>query len=139
VAADREIERVRKLALVLDGYMVDPLLGMFLPGIGDVLGSVIGLYIVAVAIKRKVSPLVIAHMLINLGLDTAFGVLPLIGDWLDFKFKANQRNANLLVARTAIGGRAHLRDWLFVGCAAGLFVAIAGGIVLAIVEIIRAL
>ena len=35
VVVDRELARVRTLARVLDDYLVDPLIGMFLPGIGD--------------------------------------------------------------------------------------------------------
>jgi hypothetical protein len=35
-------------------------------------------------------------MLLNVGLDTAVGSLPLVGDLFDFAFKANRRNLRLL-------------------------------------------
>jgi hypothetical protein len=143
IAADRiatddpEIARVRTLARVLDGYFVDPLLGLVLPGIGDVLGSVLGLYVVVVAVRRKVSPLVIARMLLNLGLDAALGAVPLLGDVFDFAFRANRRNLALLTDRVAAGGRPTPRDWLAVGGAAAVFVAIVGLVGWGIVALVR--
>src|SRR4051812_14162655 len=80
---DRDIERARTFARVLDDYFVDPLLGLVLPGAGDVLGSLLGLYVVMIAVRRRVSPLVIARMLLNLGLDTVAGAVPLLGDAID--------------------------------------------------------
>ena len=41
---DAELERVRTLARVLDDYFVDPLIGLFMPGVGDVIGSLLGIY-----------------------------------------------------------------------------------------------
>jgi hypothetical protein len=35
-------------------------------------------------------------MLMNIGIDTVIGVIPLIGDLFDIGFKANLRNAELL-------------------------------------------
>ena len=52
---DRELARVRTLARVMDGYLVDPLIGFVLPGIGDVIGSLIGFYVVFIALKRRAS------------------------------------------------------------------------------------
>jgi len=46
VDSDRELGRVRTLARVLDRFYLDPLLGFLLPGGGDVIGSVIGIYTV---------------------------------------------------------------------------------------------
>lgn len=136
---DPEITRVRTLARVLDGYFVDPLLGLVLPGIGDVLGSVLGLYVVVVAVRRRVSPLVIARMLLNLGLDAALGAVPLLGDVFDFAFRANRRNLALLTDRVAAGGRATLRDWLAVGGAAAVFAAVVGLVGWGIVALVRAI
>jgi hypothetical protein len=80
--ADREIERVRTFAKVMDNYFVDPLVGLLLPGAGDVASSVLGLYTVGIALRRKMSPVIIARMLLNLAFDAALGVIPFIGDIL---------------------------------------------------------
>jgi hypothetical protein len=133
-----EIERVRKLTRVLDHYMVDPLLGLVLPGAGDLIGSVIGLYVVAIALRRRMSPVIIARMLLNLAIDAAIGVVPLVGDLADLAFKANEKNLELLVGHHATG-KATMRDWLAVGGAILAFVAVVGLVVYAVVAAVRAL
>ena len=99
---------VRTLARVMDDYYLDPILGFVLPGIGDVIGSLIGVYIVIVAVRRGLSPVLIARMLINLALDAAIGALPILGDLADVAFKANDLNVALLV--DAPRDRRHARD-----------------------------
>jgi hypothetical protein len=137
--ADPEIARARTLARVLDGYLVDPLIGLVLPGLGDVITSVLGLYVVSIAVRRRVSPLVIARMLLNLGLDAALGAIPVLGDIFDFGFRANHRNVALLTDRVATGGRASPRDWLAVAGAAAVFVAIVGLVGWGLVALVRAI
>ena len=136
---DLEVERVRKLATVLDRYLVDPILGLFLPGAGDIIGSVVGLYTVGIALRRRISPVVIARMLLNLGLDGLIGIVPFVGDLFDIGFKANQRNVDLLVSSAERGGKASARDWAFVVGAALLFVGVLALSIYAIVSIVRAL
>jgi hypothetical protein len=134
---DQELVRVRRLAHVMDHFLVDPLMGLVLPGIGDALGSVIGFYIVAVAWRRRVSPVILARMILNLGLDLVVGVLPLVGDAFDFTFKANLRNADLLVQRST--GRATWRDWVVVGLAAAAYLAVMALVIWGVIAIVRAL
>jgi hypothetical protein len=85
--ADRGLERVRTLARVMDQKFVDPLMGILLPGVGDVIGSLIGFYVVMVAWRRRVSPVILARMILNLGFDMLMGVIPLVGDAVDLAFK----------------------------------------------------
>jgi hypothetical protein len=134
---DRELARVRTFARVMDHFLVDPLIGMLLPGIGDVLGSLIGLYVVAVAWRRRVSPVVLARMILNLGADMVLGLIPVIGDSFDFSFKANQRNADLLTRR--VGGRASAGDWAIVGLAALAYVAAMALVIWLVIAVVRAL
>jgi hypothetical protein len=133
-----EIERARTLARVLDHYLVDPLLGLILPGAGDLIGSLLGLYLVVIAVRRRMSPVIVARMLLNLALDAVFGAIPLIGDIADFAYKANTRNLALLVDRRTTG-RATARDWLAVGGAAVVFAAVIGLVIYAVVAVVRAL
>jgi hypothetical protein len=136
---DPEIARARTLARVLDGYLVDPLVGLVLPGAGDLITSLLGLYIVAIAVRRRMSPLIIARMLLNLGADAAIGAVPVLGDVFDFGFRANHRNVNLLTERVATGGRASARDWLAVVAAAAVFAGVVGLVCWGIVALVRAL
>ena len=50
---DPEIQRVQTLERILDRYFVDPLLGLLIPGGGDLAGSLLGLYPVAIALRRR--------------------------------------------------------------------------------------
>ena len=133
-----DLERVRTLTRVLDHYLVDPLLGLVLPGVGDLIGSVVGLYLVAVAVQRRMSPVIIARMLLNLALDAVFGLVPIAGDIADFAFKANDKNMALLTERPP-GGTATARDWLVVCGAALLFIAVILLAIYGIVALVRAL
>jgi hypothetical protein len=123
---DPEIARVRRIAKVLDTYMVDPIIGLVFPGAGDLVGTALGMYTVALAFQRKMSPMVIARMLLNLAFDFAIGAIPLVGDATDFVFKANQRNVALLEDRAARGGKSSWRDWLAVAGAFALLFAVVG-------------
>jgi len=136
--ADPEIDRARTLARVLDHYMVDPLIGLVLPGAGDLIGSLLGLYIIGIAARRRISPVVIARMLMNLAIDAGIGIVPLIGDLADLAFKANDRNLQLLVERHETR-QATARDWLAVGGAILALVAVTGLAIYAVVAVIRAM
>ena len=73
----------------------DTILGLF-PGIGDALTSAISLLIVHHARQTGASPIVLARMIANVGVDFLLGSLPLVGEAFDFAWKANRKNARLL-------------------------------------------
>lgn len=134
---DTELDRLRTMAKVLDRYFVDPILGLVIPGGGDVLGSILGVYMVMIAARRKVSPVIIARMLMNLAADAVLGFIPFVGDLFDFGFKANQRNLKLLEDTSLHGGRATAKDWAMVVGAALAFIAVLALIVWGIVALLR--
>jgi hypothetical protein len=74
---------------------LDPILGL-LPGVGDFLAAVLSSYVVIAAARLGAPRPVLARMLMNLGVDTLVGVVPLLGDLFDVGWKANMRNAALL-------------------------------------------
>lgn len=133
--ADRDLERVRTLAHWMDNKLLDPLMGFLLPGIGDAIGSIIGFYVVMVAWRRRVSPVIIARMILNLGFDMLMGVVPLIGDAVDLKFKANVMNVELLMKRPT--GKATAKDWLFVVGAFVLWLAIMALMIWGVIALLR--
>jgi hypothetical protein len=135
--ADPELERVRTLARVLDNYYLDPLIGFFIPGGGDIIGAVLGMYTVGLAIKRGVSPVIIARMLMNLTIDAVIGFIPLVGDVFDVVSKANVKNAELLAQRSE--GRARARDWLLVVGAGFVFFAVIGLVIWGMISLFRAI
>jgi hypothetical protein len=134
---DPQLAHVRKFARVLDDYGLDPLLGFLLPGVGDVLGSLLGLYIVAIAVRRGVSKVTIARMLMNLGIDAAVGVVPILGDIADVMWKANDKNLALLERRR--GGMASATDWAMLIGAIVAFVGVIALVCYALVRLVRAI
>ena len=73
----------------------DSVLGLF-PGLGDVITSAISLMIVRHAWQTRASPLVLGRMLGNVAIDFVIGLIPIVGDFFDFAFKANRKNARVL-------------------------------------------
>lgn len=130
---------MQALARILDRNFVDPILGLIFPGIGDLAGSLLGLYAVSLALRRRMSPVVIARMLLNLAADALLGAIPLFGDLFDFGFRAHERNARLLAERAEHGGRATARDWLLVAGAAILFVGSLALAAYALIALLRAI
>ena len=126
---ERDIRAAETLARWLDDRFLDPLLGFALPGVGDVIGSALGLYVVVVAVKRKLPLVTVARMLVNLGVDGLVGAVPIAGDLFDIAWKANRKNVRLLRERHQ-ARRDTAGDWLRVAGAmllllAGLAVPVA--------------
>lgn len=134
-AADPDVRRARTIARWMDDRYLDPILGFVLPGVGDLIGSLLGLYIVSIAAKRGLPRIAIARMLLNLAIDAALGVVPIVGDMADVAFKANDRNLALL--ETRITRRDTWRDWAAVLGALGLFVALLALLVWTFVRLVR--
>lgn len=93
-------------------FGLDALVGL-IPGLGDVLTTMVSVWIVGRAMQNGVHHAAILRMLFNLGIDTIIGSIPLIGDLFDFAYKANAKN--MQIYRESLSGtRAPLRDWGFV-------------------------
>ena len=120
-ADNRYLALAEQLAYWMDRRYLDPILGVVLPGAGDVIGALIGLLGIFAAFKLRAHPVVIARMLLNLTVDSVLGAIPVAGMVVDFFYRANTRNLELLRARDVRTPRAS--DYLLVGGAALLFVA----------------
>jgi len=119
---DPQVAMAERIARWTDGAMLDPIIGFLVPGLGDVIGAGVGLYTVMVAVQKKLPAVVVARMLVNLGIDTAIGMVPVVGDLFDVAWKANKKNVDLLRARH-VRGRSRPGDWLMVGGASLLLLA----------------
>lgn len=95
---------LRRLAHLLDssiplpgGFRIglDGIIGL-IPGLGDLVGTVLSSYIVGQAYRLGASPAVLLRMAGNILLDTLAGAVPIVGDLFDFVWKANRRNVELL-------------------------------------------
>lgn len=116
----RQIEQLETIAGWMDRRYLDPLLGLFLPGAGNTLSSLIGLYALFVAARLRVHPIVIARMLLHLAIDSIISAIPVLGWIADFFYRAHVKNIELLKARGP-SGEATTGDWVIVLFAGLLF------------------
>ena len=124
-----DLERVRTLANWTDRRFLDPIAGLLLPGIGDILGAAAGLYIVAIGARHRVPRHVVARMLLNLALDCTVGAVPLLGDLFDFLNRSNLRNVRLLERHLAApGDPGAARRSTFLLVAAGVLLVAGAGL-----------
>ena len=73
---------------------LDGIVGI-VPGIGDMAGGLVGLFIVARALQQGIARSAVTRMVINVGLDTLVGSIPFVGDIFDFAWKSNVRNVEI--------------------------------------------
>lgn len=74
---------------------IDPIIGFFVPILGDIISYIMSALIVFYMIKNGASGKVVMKILINLTLDLIIGGVPMVGQIGDFFFKANKRNLKL--------------------------------------------
>lgn len=100
----RTADRIERLAWLLDdsirlpgGYRigVDGFIGM-VPVAGDALGMLASVYILLQGRALGATNPVMMRMFGNLLTDQMLGIIPFLGDFFDFTFKANRRNLGLL-------------------------------------------
>lgn len=101
----RRLERMRWVGWLLDSSIpvpgtrfrlgIDQIIGL-VPGIGDLIGGVLSLYIILEASRFGVPRGLLARMGWNVAVDTLVGEVPVLGDLFDIGFKANIRNLALL-------------------------------------------
>jgi uncharacterized protein DUF4112 len=104
---DRRLERLRRVGHLLDNsfrvpgtnirFGIDAIIGL-VPGLGDILGGVLSLYIIAESARFGAPRALLARMGWNVALDTLVGEIPLFGDLFDLAWKSNLRNLALLEA-----------------------------------------
>lgn len=74
---------------------IDAVIGL-IPGVGDILTTLLSTYIIWEARNLGVSRFVLGRMLANLGVHAIVGSVPLVGDLFDAFFRVNQRNMRIL-------------------------------------------
>lgn len=73
---------------------IEPIIGMF-PVVGNIVTFVITSSIMVALVRNNGSGKVIAKMCLNIIIDFMITSVPILGNILDFFFKANQRNLEL--------------------------------------------
>ncbi|MFB6124174.1 MAG: DUF4112 domain-containing protein [Haloferacaceae archaeon] len=137
--ASEHLDRLRALSHLFDASIrvpytrtrigLDPLFGL-LPVVGDLPGTALAAYVVAVAVAADVPRATLLRVLFVLGVDSLVGSIPVVGDVFDAYWKANLRSVRLvedrLAAPTAASlDRRYLRRIAVVAFAALLAVGVA--------------
>jgi hypothetical protein len=101
----QRLARIDALATLLDSALVvpgtnirfglDAIVGL-VPGIGDLVTSLVSLYIVHEARQLGAPMHVLVRMVANVAIDGIVGSAPLVGDIFDVMWRANRRNMALL-------------------------------------------
>ncbi|CAG8636684.1 4006_t:CDS:2 [Cetraspora pellucida] len=94
----RILKKVKKRAELLDvGFCVCCCCKVGLvPVIGDFMSTILSLMLISVAKEIGLPKYVISQMMFNVFIDFMFGLIPVAGDFFDFLYKANIRNAIIL-------------------------------------------
>ncbi len=108
------VDDAKQLATLLDdGFRIpgtgirfgwEPIIGL-IPGVGDSATAILSLAPVVSAWRVGASRWLLARMIVNVGVDTAIGAIPVVGDVFDLFFRSNRRNARLLEKHLASAGR----------------------------------
>lgn len=97
--------RVEGLEQLLEGLIALPLIGRkvgldavlgLIPGIGDVITGLMGLYLVWEARNLGMPRWQLWRMAGNVALDALLGVVPLAGDLVDVLYRSNSRNLRII-------------------------------------------
>jgi hypothetical protein len=76
-------------------FGLDAIIGL-VPGAGDIVGALLGLYGVWVARKLGAPSSLLTRMMGNIAVDAVAGAVPLVGDLFDFAYKPHVRNLVLI-------------------------------------------
>lgn len=76
-------------------FGLDPILGL-IPFFGDIITLALSSYMVWIAVQMKIPANKIARMVFHVVVDFLIGLVPVVGDFTDFVFKANSLNFKIL-------------------------------------------
>jgi len=108
---------------------LNPILDL-LPGFGDIIAALISISVVIYAIRRHIPKILLGRMALNVLINEVVGIVPIIGSFFAFWFRANTRNYELLRAHLETPARSSTGDKIFVGTIlAVVFALIFGGLV----------
>ena len=76
-------------------FGLDAVVGL-LPVVGDLVTAVMGAYMVWEARNLGMSKWQLTRMAANVGIDTAIGAIPLLGDAFDLLWRSNSKNLRII-------------------------------------------
>ena len=93
------LERILERAFMVPGINrpigLDAIVGL-IPVVGDLIGALMGSWLVWEARNLGMSKMQMARMFGNVGIDWALGIIPFVGAVPDFFFRSNTRNLRII-------------------------------------------
>ena len=117
-------------------FGLDALIGL-IPGLGDIIGSLVGAYSLWIARQLGAPGAIQARMVLNLAIDGIVGLVPLFGDLFDFAFKAHSRNQALLAQWLRTPHQTRRSSWMVVVLGGIVLLALLGGAVWVLVSAVQ--
>lgn len=127
-------ERISRVTRVLDELVpipgttqrvgLDPVIGV-IPVVGDVVAALVGSWVIAEAARFGIPRIALARMIVNLLVDLAVGLIPLLGDLIDIVSRSNSRNLELFRRHALDPDATTSGHWAFF---AGLVLMLVGAI-----------
>jgi hypothetical protein len=94
-------------------FGLDPVIGL-IPGVGDWITGAISFLILVAGWRRGLPRVTLTRMVVNIGIDSLVGAVPVLGDLFDLGWKSNRKNFTLLQAYQEPQRRSQTwRDWAF--------------------------
>lgn len=94
-------------------FGLDPVIGL-IPGVGDWITGAVSFLVLVAGWKRGLPRVALARMVVNIGIDSLVGTVPVLGDVFDVGWKSNRKNFTLLQAYREPRRRSQTwRDWAF--------------------------
>jgi len=116
-------------------FGLDAIIGL-VPNVGDTLTSFASFYILLAGVRYGVPKITLLRMALNIGVDHVLGSVPIIGDALDFFWKSNDMNMNLIRERATGKGKGTTSDYVFIFVLIGLLILLLIGSIVASVVIL---
>ena len=100
------------IAKWMDAYYLDPIIGFFLPGYGDIITAVLNIPFLFVSIFKLHSFKLTVAIILNVVIDFLVGLIPGAGDFLDIFVKSYAKNSQLLIDHVENGREINLKTIL---------------------------
>jgi hypothetical protein len=93
-------------------FGLDPLVSL-LPGFGAWASAVVSLVLIVLCSRRRVPRIVLARMGVNVLLNAALDVVPVVGDAVSIFYRSNSKNYELLLKHAGTAKHSTRGDWIF--------------------------
>lgn len=94
-ALEKLLERAFRIPGTKIPFGLDSIIGL-VPVLGDLITAAMGAYLVWEARNLGMSKWQLIRMTANVGIDTAIGAIPLVGDAFDLVWRSNTKNLRII-------------------------------------------